>query len=305
MKHERIIAMALVTLTLANLRLETVYGAPMNKPDIPRNLGSPKETHTDTSAVLIWDKPHVYNGIASYNVYRNGEMIANTKKTCYKAEGLVPSAEHVFFVKAIDIHGSESESGNEVKAITASPGEIIDVTKAPYGAVGDGVTVCTKMIQQAIDECPKGGIVHVPQGIFVTSGLFLKSDMTLKLDGTLLGSLNVDDYPHVICRFGPFSQFHASMINVGGVADPIVRNVKILGSGTINGNGEALRPKFESHAPHASYCERNSNFTSVNCEGLYVDGITIRNSACWSVHPIWTDHITFYGIYLNNGVPYQ
>ena len=41
-----------------------------------------------------------------------------------------------------------------------------------YGAVGDGVTVCTKAIQRAIDLCEKNGTVIVPAGTFQRGPFF-------------------------------------------------------------------------------------------------------------------------------------
>ena len=56
-----------------------------------------------------------------------------------------------------------------------------------FGAVGDGKTLNTRTIQEAIDACPEGGRVVIPAGCFVTGALFLKSDMTLELeDGAVL-----------------------------------------------------------------------------------------------------------------------
>ena len=51
------------------------------------------------------------------------------------------------------------------------------------GALGDGMTVNTSVIQKAIDLCGRsgGGTVYFPSGSYVSGTLFLKSNVTLEL----------------------------------------------------------------------------------------------------------------------------
>ncbi|MBO4303264.1 MAG: hypothetical protein J6A21_01625 [Lentisphaeria bacterium] len=62
-----------------------------------------------------------------------------------------------------------------------------------FGAKGDGVTKDTGAIQKAIDA---GGIVHFPQGVYLTGTLYLKSGGGLELEegAVLLGSPDREDY---------------------------------------------------------------------------------------------------------------
>ena len=67
-----------------------------------------------------------------------------------------------------------------------------------YGAVADGVTLCTQNIQTAIDVCAAagGGRVTVPAGTFVTGTIWLKSNVELHLShgAVLKASENLADY---------------------------------------------------------------------------------------------------------------
>ena len=76
------------------------------------------------------------------------------------------------------------------------PVQIFDITA--HGAKGDGQTLNTQMIQQAVDAChgAGGGVVSVPKGVFVTGALRLKSGVILRVekDAILRGSPKIADY---------------------------------------------------------------------------------------------------------------
>ena len=73
--------------------------------------------------------------------------------------------------------------------------ENINILKA--GAKADGKTICTEIIQNAIDKISEngGGSVIVPPGKFVTGSIVLKNGVTLEVQqgALLLGSTNLDD----------------------------------------------------------------------------------------------------------------
>ncbi len=65
-----------------------------------------------------------------------------------------------------------------------------------YGAVGDGTTLATRAIQEAIDTAAKtGGVVEIPQGTFLSGSIFLKPGVGLHLDqgAVLQGSTDIAD----------------------------------------------------------------------------------------------------------------
>ena len=68
-----------------------------------------------------------------------------------------------------------------------------------YGAVPDGVTVCTHQVQAAIDACASagGGRVTVEGGTFVIGTIWLKSRVELHLaaGAVLAMSTDMDDFP--------------------------------------------------------------------------------------------------------------
>lgn len=56
-----------------------------------------------------------------------------------------------------------------------------DVTEAPYSAIADDSTNVTAVIQKAIDECPEGQVVYIPEGTYrLDSGLTINKGIVLR-----------------------------------------------------------------------------------------------------------------------------
>ena len=73
-----------------------------------------------------------------------------------------------------------------------------------YGAVGDGITLNTRAIQDAIDTCGQqgGGKVIVSDGVYVTGTIHMRSYVELCIEGNavLKASKDSDDYPDFECK---------------------------------------------------------------------------------------------------------
>ena len=100
-----------------------------------------------------------------------------------------------------------------------------------FGAIGDGKTLNTQAIQKAIDACAEagGGTVYFPSGTYKAGTFYLKSNVTLYLDmgATILGSKEMKDYVESEHHYG--SQYFF-------IYGRNVKNVSIVGGGTIDGN---------------------------------------------------------------------
>lgn len=154
-----------------------------------------------------------------------------------------------------------------------------------FGASGDGQTLNTRSIQQAIDQChaDSGGVVFFPPGVFVSGTLQLRSTVTLEIGqgATLQGSRNLSDYQtepdtsYVLSTasrlvFLRCADMHDVSISGEGVIDGL--RLKDPGMGDPNGRG-----------PLAVFFENSRN--------VKVSDVTILNSAGWA--------LTFFGC---NGV---
>ncbi len=145
-----------------------------------------------------------------------------------------------------------------------------------YGAVGDGVTLDTKAIQDAINAASSnnGGIVMFPVGTYLSGTIRLLSNVKLQLDkgSTLLGTADRTHYQK--------AHFFALII----AEDQL--NIGISGKGIIDGNGKLLSADTERLAkegifPNAEEGYRPAIINLLRCKNVNIIDITLRNSAMW------------------------
>lgn len=240
----------------------------------PTGLKVPALAFDDHSIVLVWQKPADYTTYkpVDYKVYLNGKAIGSARENAAKfspaapyikafyaaykgdrhvqidqhnftADGLKPDTEYRFSVRAVYADGKLSAPSPVITQRTARPSPRCDITQ--HGAVGDGTTLNTGAIQDTITACPAGGTVVIPKGVFKSGALFLKSNLTLEVSegATLLGSERAEDYPVSLgYKLYTYSstQRPPSLINALDRSQReagAFRNIRIVGKGTIDGNG--------------------------------------------------------------------
>lgn len=247
------------------------------------NLITPPAAQTSDSIALLWDKIRSAK-VESYDVYVDGQLVTSTPHTDCTLRNLAPAREYSVRIAA-KITGGDPIQSNTLRVSTKPAPRVFDITA--YGALGDGKTLNTKAIQSAIDACNAGGCVRIPAGTFMSGAIFLKSDMTLFLDAgaILLGSPDTKDYPVFTYRSeGREKPCHASLINSANAPDNArLRNITVAGTGIIDGNGVAL---FHNTMKD-KLAERGRVLCIRNTDGVYIQGITLRNSPFWCLHPIY------------------
>lgn len=255
------------------------------------SLMSPPAAQTADSIAVLWDKPAGVS-VEGYDVYLGSTFVGTTKNTDYTLQGLAAAQEYDISVHARVTAGKPLQS-NIVRVATRPQPRVFDITT--YGAAGDGKTLNTRAIQAAIDACGPGGVVRIPAGVFLCGAIFLKSAMTLHLDegAVLLGSLDTKDYPVMKYRFeGRETNCYASLVNTPATNGARWRNITINGPGTINANGSALRQKEKAEAAGKlgrAVCIRDT-------DGVYLQGITVRQSPFWCVHLIYCTGVSVNGV---------
>lgn len=270
----------------------------------PRHLVLPPESATAHSITLLWDKPDQYAGISAYYIYQDGKQVAKTDKTNFTVTHLAPDHTYNFYIKAAYASGKLSAAGNKVEAKTKPAGKIFNVVD--YGARGDGKTKNTGAIQRAIDSCSPGGTVYIPAGTFLTGALYLKSNMTLYIakGGVLQGSADPDDYlPMIPNRFEGWElTTYASLLNAGRLnrkGGYSVSHLSICGQGTISGGGSVLA---KAMIAGKGLRGRGRLILLMNCRDVNLQGLTVENSPCWTIHYIYCDHVTLHDLTIKSSV---
>ncbi len=198
-----------------------------------------------------------------------------------------------------------------------------------FGAVADGKTNCLPALQKAIETCNAtgGGRVVVPAGTFLVHGpIHLKSNVNLNISegATVKFSTNPKDYlPLVLTRWEGMECMNYSPLIYAFEQE----NIAITGSGTLDGqasndnwwkwNGsksygwEAGMPSQRDSLNRPELSRLNTaevparerimgeghylrpNFIQpYRCKNILIEGVTIRNSPMWVMHPVLSENIT-------------
>ncbi len=161
-----------------------------------------------------------------------------------------------------------------------------------FGAVGDGMTIDTGAIQDAIDACSSagGGMVRVPTGSFVIGTVHIKNNVTLSLDygAELLGSQNQKDYP--IGNLRPAREGNSECLLYAEDA----KNIRLEGLGVIDGRGHP--DFFPKRAGPGGKDTRPRLIRFENCQNVTFSGLTYRNPAFWGIHIVDCKEVHFTGV---------
>lgn len=171
---------------------------------------------------------------------------------------------------------------------------------ADFGAVPDGKTLNTEVIQRVIDKVSSdgGGTVVVPAGEFLTGSIQLKSNVELFLSkgALLLGSTNPYHYFEVE-RKGVAESSRKDNSELGLILAAGANNIKLRGEGTIDGQGLQLALNGDSlhhtgELVDANYSQRRMRpselvrpklFRFLECKNIEITGLTLKNSASWGL----------------------
>jgi hypothetical protein len=178
---------------------------------------------------------------------------------------------------------------------------------ADFGAKGDGKTLNTQALQDAIDACHRdhGGTVLVPAGVFVIGTVELKSNVTLRIaaDATLMGSADGKQY-HAAAAI-PLSG-DATLVdgNVGLIFAVDAENITIEGPGAINGQGAQFRSPSRGVPPPSGRggADRPYHLLFHRCRNVRVRDLTLVASAFHSVRVIQSRYVWMDGLHIHNRV---
>ena len=165
-----------------------------------------------------------------------------------------------------------------------------------YGVEADKPQVQTEAIQHVIDLAASkgGGVVVVPEGVFLSGALHFPQGTNLWVKGTLRGSDRVKDFPLATTRIeGQTCTYFPALINIDGV-DGFV----LGGPGVIDGNGTEFWREMkirwdwkkdainkDGQRPRLVYISNSANVT--------VQDLHLKDSPFWTQHAYRSHHLRF------------
>ena len=176
----------------------------------------------------------------------------------------------------------------------------------------------TEAINKAITHTSElgGGQVIVPKGSWVSGAIHLKSNVNLHFeDGAYLTfSSNPQDYlPVVFTAYEGIRCYNYSPLIYGRG----LTNVAITGRGYLEGNGpqwwkwaknlKARDILYNDNLPldkrvfgTEDYGLRPMFIQILESKKVLIEGITLHDSPCWTVHPIWCEDVIVRGVTIEN-----
>lgn len=147
-----------------------------------------------------------------------------------------------------------------------------------YKAKGDGISINTKAIQQAVNDCAAhgGGTVWVPAGTFVTGGILLKTNVHLQLANGAVLRANPD-----------ITDYDPKLLAVVTINE--AENVAVSGQGMIDGNGKKF-PQVEE-GPNRPYVLLVKASKYVN-----ISQVKLFHSARWTLKLFDSDEVRVHGV---------
>lgn len=200
-----------------------------------------------------------------------------------------------------------------IAALASAARAWLVVSVTDYGAVGDNTTDNTAAFRTALAAVAAagGGEVIVPveaapsPSIYKTGPINITSNVVFTVEGTVWAWEDALAFPPVATPPSYLSSFppwrHHPFIWVvapGGVA---ATNVTIRGGGVLNGGGPYWWSGPEGHRDTRPHLLELHNVT-----GVEVTGVTLHNSAFWTLRPIyctdvWIHDMRIAEIYLHGG----
>ena len=168
---------------------------------------------------------------------------------------------------------------------------MVDINIREFGAQGDGLADDSAAIQAAIDACPAGGVVLIPEGVFACAEIRMKPHITLQ--GTLTWGYR-DNRETGACMI-PARDGAACLIDITDAVGCTLTGLSLCGQGRGEGmhgvqivksdgygrEEDAIRvekcriSEFSGDALHLSHvwCATvRDNMLSSSRHGLYIDG---------------------------------
>jgi hypothetical protein len=164
-----------------------------------------------------------------------------------------------------------------------------------------GAPLSTEAIQAAIDAVARqgGGTVLLSQGDYVSGTLDLRSHTRLEVGkgARLLASLDLADYPPRVAS-RPTIMDSNTGVNQSLIFAQGCQNIGVHGDGVIDGRG--TKQNFPGSESNGKMPGRPFLIRVLDCQGVHVQGVHLRDSACWMQNYLNCEDLLIEGITVDN-----
>ncbi len=243
------------------------------------------------------------------------KLITQLSVVAYAAALVMPCS-----VAAQDYSGCYAQTPIELKQVEAPIIPDLTIDLRDFGAVGDGLTLCTDAFSKAISHLNKkgGGHLNVPAGVWLTGPISLKDNIDLHIEQGAIVLMSPDK---------SLFKKDGSKRYAPGISASKRKNISITGHGIIDGNGKYWRPVKRSKVSDVEWKAFNAmggtqtdggklwlpydlkhfdNQTGspkeeeairadlvriTDCANILISDVTIQNSPRFHLHPVRCSNI--------------
>lgn len=258
---------------------------------------------TARSATIELNDGGTYETKERYRLLLNGIELRMADTVITSLFNLKPDTEYV-----LDVQSEDGAGLGNISFRTEE--EFVTINVKELGAAGDGVSDDTGFIQAAIMACPPKSRVLIPKGKYKITSIFLKSGLNLEIakDAELLAETDrnrrakfpgriesydeTDEYHLGTWEGNPLPMFAGIICGIG------VTDVNLYGEGTINGCASTENWWYDPKVMVGAFRPRTLFLNK--CERIQVQGLTLRNSPAWVIHPFFSNDLMFANLSIQN-----
>lgn len=245
----------------------------------------------------------IFEGDTNCQIYVNDVLYKETNRVINTIYNLKPDTDYTIQVKKGDAGAT---------LFVRTDYEFVTLNVRDFGAKGDGIQDDTTFIQAAVMACPGNSRILIPKGIYKLTSLFLKDHITLELAaGAVLSAFTErekfpvfqgliqsydekEEYNLGTWEGNPLPMYTAVITGVN------VKRVVICGEGIIDGNASDNPDNWWYNPKEKRGAFRPRMIFLNHCEDITIQGIQIRNSPSWNIHPYFSRHLRFLDVTVLN-----
>ena len=238
-----------------------------------------------------------YETETAWTIYLNDQEAVRTSHVITSLYDLKPDTQYK--VEAVN------ERGDSLMTYFSTDYEYVTLNVRDFGARGNGQDDDTLFIQAAIMACPKHSRVLIPEGTYRITTLFLKDDVSVELGkGAVLSAITDRSkfpvYPGMIQSYDEKDEYNLGTwegnplpMFTGIITGVNVNRAVLYGQGIIDGNAGFGEDNWWYQAKVMRGAFRPRMIFLKGCSQIVVQGITVRNSPSWNIHPYFSDDLRF------------